>query len=191
MKKIILLLAVVLAPFTTYPQEQSKGYRGFAEVGYGIGVGDYDFGRFSIETSHGYQFNHYIFLGAGLGFQFSSRYETPGMEYALDKRESKVDIPIFANLHFNFLKKKFSPYVDLKGGAFVNNGGGAYVNASAGLRIATTARQAVNISVGYAFQQLEFETFGHFTNLGHNMNYTRYARRLDTEVVSIKIGYEF
>ena len=191
MKKIILFLAVVLAAFTTYAQEQSKGYRGFAEVGYGIGVGDYDFGCFSIETSHGYQFNHYIFLGAGLGFQFSSKYETLGMEYALDKRDSKVDIPIFANLHFNFLKKKFSPFVDLKGGAFVNNGGGAYVNVSAGLRIATTARHAVNISVGYAFQQLEFETFGHFTNPGHNMNYTRDARRLDTEAVSIKIGYEF
>ncbi len=84
-----------MASFTTYAQEQSKGYRGFAEVGYGIGVGDYDFGRFSIETSHGYQFNHYIFLGAGLGFQFSSKYETKGMEYALDKRDSKVDIPIF------------------------------------------------------------------------------------------------
>lgn len=191
MKKIILLLAVVLAAFTTYAQEQSKGYRGFAEIGYGIGVGDYDFGRFSIETSHGYQFNHYIFLGAGLGFQFSSKYETPGMEYALDKRDSKVDIPIFANLHFNFLKKKFSPFVDLKGGAFVNNGGGAYVNASAGLRIATTARQSVNISVGYAFQQLEFETFGHFSNPGHNMNYTRDPRRLDTEAVSLKVGYEF
>lgn len=191
MKKIILLLAVVIAAFTTYAQEQSKGYRGFAEVGYGIGVGDYDFGRFSIETSHGYQFNHYIFLGAGLGFQFSSKYETKGMEYALDKRDSKVDIPIFANLHFNFLKKKFSPFVDLKGGAYVNNGGGAYVNASAGLRIATTARQAVNISVGYAFQQLEFETFGHFTNPGHNMNYTRDPRRLDTEAVTIKVGYEF
>ncbi len=191
MTKIILLLAVVMASFTTYAQEQSKGYRGFAEVGYGIGVGDYDFGRFSIETSHGYQFNHYIFLGAGLGFQFSSKYETKGKEYALDKRDSKVDIPIFANLHFNFLKKKFSPFVDLKGGAYVNNGGGAYVNASAGLRIATTARQAVNISVGYAFQQLEFETFGHFTNPGHNMNYTRDPRRLDTEAVTIKVGYEF
>lgn len=191
MKKIILILTVVFAAFTTYAQEQIKGYRGFAEIGYGIGVGDYDFGRFSIETSHGYQFNHYIFLGAGLGFQFSSKYETPGMEYALDKRDSKVDIPIFANLHFNFLKKKISPFVDLKGGAFVNNGGGAYVNASAGFRIATTARQAVNISVGYAFQQLEFETFGHFTNPGHNMNYTRDPRRLDTEAVSIKIGYEF
>ncbi len=191
MKKIILLLAVVMASFTTYAQEQSKGYRGFAEVGYGIGVGDYDFGRFSIETSHGYQFNHYIFLGAGLGFQFSSKYETKGMEYALDKRDSKVDIPIFANLHFNFLKKKISPFVDLKGGAYVNNGGGAYVNASAGLRIATTAKQAVNISVGYAFQQLEFETFGHFTNPGHSMNYTRDPRRLDTEAVTIKVGYEF
>lgn len=37
-------------------QEQNKGYRGFDDLGYGIGVGDCEFGRFSIETSHGYQF---------------------------------------------------------------------------------------------------------------------------------------
>lgn len=160
MKKILLIMAVVMTTLTSFAQEQSKGYRGFADLGYGIGVGDYDFGRFSIETSHGYQFNHYFLLGAGVGFQFSSKYETPGMEYALDKRDSKVDIPLFANVHVNFLKKKFSPFIDLKGGAYVNNGGGAYINAAAGLRIATTARQAVNITVGYAFQQLEFETFG-------------------------------
>ena len=90
MKKIFLLMAVVMTAFTSFAQEQGKGYRGFAELGYGIGVGDYEFGRFSIETSHGYQFNHYFFLGAGVGFQFSSKYETPGMEYALDKRDSKV-----------------------------------------------------------------------------------------------------
>ena len=191
MKKILLLIAVLASVLTASAQEQSKGYRGFAELGYGIGVGDYDFGRFSIETSHGYQFNHYIFLGAGVGFQFSSKYETPDMDIALDKRDSKVDIPIFANFRANFLKKRFSPFVDLKGGAYVNNGGGAYVNASAGLRIATTARQAVNISVGYALQQLEFETFDRFTNPGHNMNYTRDSRRLDSEVVTIKVGYEF
>lgn len=191
MKKIFLVLAVLLTTLSSFAQEQSKGYRGFADLGYGIGVGDYEFGRFSIETSHGYQFNHYIFLGAGVGFQFSSKYETPGMEYALDKRDSKVDIPLFANVHINILKKKFSPFIDLKGGAYVNNGGGAYINAAAGLRIATTARQAVNITVGYAFQQLEFETFGRFTNPGHSMSYTRDPRRLDTEAVTIKVGYEF
>lgn len=51
-------MAVVMTAFTSFAQEQGKGYRGFAELGYGIGVGDYEFGRFSIETSHGYQFNH-------------------------------------------------------------------------------------------------------------------------------------
>lgn len=191
MKKLFLLFAIVMATLPISAQEQHKGYRGFADLGYGVGIGDYEFGRFSIETAHGYQFNHYFFLGAGLGFQFSQKYETPDMEYALDKRDSKVDIPIFANFRANFLKKRFSPFIDLKGGAYVNNGGGAYVNASAGLRIATTARQAVNISVGYALQQLEFETFDRFTNPGHNMSYTRKPHRYDSEVITIKVGYEF
>lgn len=38
-------------------------YRGFVDAGYDVGIGDYDFGRFVINTTHGYQFNPYIFLG--------------------------------------------------------------------------------------------------------------------------------
>ncbi len=66
-----------------------------ADLGYTIGVGDYDFGRFEISTTHGYQVNPYFFLGGGVGFHFMQSYETKGMEIALDKRDSKVSIPLF------------------------------------------------------------------------------------------------
>lgn len=190
MKKFMMILAILCAAMTANAQEQGKGYRGFAEVGYGIGVGDYNFGRFSVETSHGYQICHYLYVGGGLGFQFSQKATYGDKAMPLDQRDSKVDIPVFANIHSQFLKSKVSPFVDLKAGAYVNNGGGAYINASAGVRIATTSRQAVNISVGYGFQQLEFETFDHFNNKW-DMSYTRSPRRLDTEAVTIKVGYEF
>lgn len=191
MKKILLFLAVVMVSVAASAQEQDKGYRGFADLGYGIGVGDYEFGRFSIETSHGYQFNHYIFLGAGLAFQFSEDYATPDMDIPLDTRKKMMDIPVFANFRANFLKKKFSPFIDFKIGYYVNNGGAEYINLSGGLRIATSARQAVNISIGYGTQKLEFEVFKCFTNPGHSMAYSRSPRKLNTEVVAIKIGYEF
>ena len=50
-----------------------KCYRGFVDAGYDVGIGDYDFGRFVINTTHGYQFNPYIFLGAGTGLHFMSK----------------------------------------------------------------------------------------------------------------------
>ena len=192
MKKVLLLLAVLLTSMSVKAQDDfNSGYRGFADLGYTIGVGDYEFGRFEISTTHGYQVCPYFFVGAGVGFHFMSKYETKGMGgYALDKRDSKVSIPLYVDLHSSFMKTKFAPFVDVKLGHFVTNGDGFYANASAGVRMKTVGKQAVTLSVGYTFEKLEFETFGHFTS-SSSMNYTRDPRKLDTEGISIKVGYEF
>ena len=67
MKKIYLFL-IVICSFALSANAQNvsgKCYRGFADLGYTIGLGDYKMGRFEINTSHGYQFSPYFFLGAG------------------------------------------------------------------------------------------------------------------------------
>ena len=192
MKKILLLLTVLFAGLTAKAQNDfNSGYRGFVDLGYTIGVGDYEFGRFEISTTHGYQVHPYFYVGAGVGFHFMSKYETKGMEYAHDTRDSKVSIPLFVDLHSAFTKTKFAPFVDLKLGHFVTNGDGFYANISAGFRMKTIGKQAVTLSIGYTFEKLKFETFNRFTNPGINMDYTRSSRLLDMEGISIKVGYEF
>lgn len=189
MKRIFFLMLAVMTFCLAHAQ---SGYRGFADLGYTIGVGDYEFGRFEISTTHGYQVSPYFFVGAGVGFHFMSKYETKGMgAYALDTRDSNVGIPLFVDLHSTFMKTKFAPYVDVKLGHFVTNGDGFYANASAGVRIKTIGHQAVTLSVGYTFEKLKFETFDQFTHPGVNMDYSRSSRLLDTEGISIKLGYEF
>lgn len=191
MKKVFLMLALLTTVLCTNAQNVSKNcYRGFVDAGYSIGVGDYDFGRFEVNTTHGYQFNPYLFLGAGVGLHFMSSYKTSDMEIPLDVRDSKVDIPVYANVHCNFSKKKVAPFVDVKGGTYVTNNGGLYVNASVGCRVAINEKQAVNVSVGYASEKLEFETFQRFTSK-YNLDYTRYGNKLDTEAVTLKVGFEF
>ena len=110
--------------------------------------------------------------------------------YPLDVRDSKVDIPIFANIRCNLLKNKVSPFVDVKGGTYVTNAGGLYVNASVGCRFPINEKQAINLSVGYATEKLQFETFDSFIN-HTNMDYTRFTTLYDTEAVTIKVGFEF
>lgn len=87
MKKVLILLTVLFASMSVKAQDDfNSGYRGFADLGYTIGVGDYEFGRFEISTTHGYQVCPYFFVGAGVSFHFMSKYETKGMgDYALDK----------------------------------------------------------------------------------------------------------
>ena len=192
MKKTLLLLCLIIAGFSAKAQDDStSGYRGYADLGYTLGVGDYEFGRFEISTTHGYQVCPFFYVGAGVGFHFMSKYDTKDMEYALDSRDSKVSIPIFVDLHSTFMKTKFAPFVDVKLGHFVTDGDGFYANASAGVRMKTIGKQSVTLSIGYTFEKLKFETFDRFTNPGINMNYTRSSRLLDTEGISIKVGYEF
>ena len=53
--------------------------------------------------SVGWQFNPYLFLGLGTG-----------LKYYYD--QSDGDLPVFADLRINFLNKKISPTLSLKGG---------------------------------------------------------------------------
>ena len=191
MKKILVLLAVLFTSQVMCAQNISTGcYRGFVDGGYTLGIGDYDFGRLEINTSHGYQINPFFFIGGGLGFHFMSEYKTKGMDIALDQRESKVDIPIFANLRANFNKGKITPFVDGRAGTYVTNNGGLYLNLSAGCRFALNEKQAIDVSVGYSMEKLEFETFERFIS-SKRMDYSRSPRKLDTEGIAIKVGFEF
>lgn len=191
MKKIILLFTVLLASHSMSAQNQTGScYRGYVDAGYTIGVGDYEFGRFEINTSHGYQINPFIFVGGGLGLHFMPEYKTSGMDIPLDQRDSKVDIPVFANFRANFSKGKITPFVDGKAGTYVTNNGGLYLNVSAGCRFSVNEKQGVNVSVGYTTEELEFQTFNRFTS-SYSMDYSRSGRKLTTEGITIKVGYEF
>ena len=99
MRKISFVLSIIWVIALNCNAQSSNGcYRGFIDAGYSIGVGDYEFDRFEVNTSHGYQFNPYLFLGAGAGLHFMSSYETKDMDIPLDVRDSKVDIPVFASI---------------------------------------------------------------------------------------------
>ena len=125
-----------------------------------------------------------------MGLHFMPEYKTKGMDIPLDQRESKVDIPIFANVRANLSKGKITPFVDGKAGTYVTNNGSLYLNLSAGCRFSVNEKQAVNISVGYTIEKLEFETFNSFISY-KNMNYTTSPRKLNAEGIAIKVGYEF
>jgi len=44
-----------------------KGYRGFADLGYTIGTGDFRLDRIEFSTSHGYQILPCFYAGLGVG----------------------------------------------------------------------------------------------------------------------------
>ena len=61
MRKKAIFLAVCMAiALCSNAQSRSNGrYKGFIDVGYSLGVGDYEFGRFEVNTSQGQVYKSY------------------------------------------------------------------------------------------------------------------------------------
>lgn len=128
-----------------------KGYRGSVEVGTivnfkasGIPI---DKGAFSITTSHGYQFNPYIFLGMGFGLDY----------HAAGKH---LFIPLFVDLRTNFSDTNITPFWGTKAGysigsknAYNKVSTGAYFNPTFGVRFILNRQSTMNIAFGYNLQQ--------------------------------------
>lgn len=118
-----------------------RGYRGMAEVGASFGIKYSDI-IYQLTTSHGFQADPNIFIGAGMGFDF-------------DAKREWFFMPIFANLRFHFSKSRFAPFVDVKAGYSPVKVKGAYANVSFGCHYSLSRQLGLNISVGYDMQKYD------------------------------------
>ncbi len=144
-------------PKVKVTKEYKRGYKGFVELGYSAGSIEHyddDYGyeseprvQASLYTSHGYQFNPWIYLGAGAGMEFSR----------------EIYMPIFADFRVNLNnpnKHKCTPYLGtcLGGTVFAyteycQGEGGVYFDLSLGLRIALP-KNALHMSMGYQLMSI-------------------------------------
>lgn len=149
-----------------------RGYKGFVDVGYSFANADFDF--FEITTTHGYQFNNHIFAGGGIGFQYFS-----DPDYKI--------VPIYANFRFNFLNAKVTPYADLRTGGTLGDYEGFYNSISLGVRFTLKNRTAINVAVGYTYQELEYEYHYH----RDGWDYYYWDNHENVNALTLKIGVEF
>ena len=153
MKKVIVSLALMLGvSLSTFAQDYSvkRGYKGFIDFGYSQNVGmdgvaneisGYDSNKIFWSTSHGYQFNPYLFVGAG---------------FSLDCYTTKTwfTMPFFANVRVTPLNGNITPFIDVKGGYnFIGYMKGLYLAPSIGCRFGLTRRVGLNVGIGYTMQQ--------------------------------------
>lgn len=100
-----------------------NGYKGMVDFGYTVGTGVFGEDRIELSTSHGYQFNPYLFTGIGFG-----------AHYYLDSEV--VEIPIYFHTRATFLKGRISPFADFKIGYSVYDATGLYMHPAIGCRFA-------------------------------------------------------
>lgn len=148
MKKItVLLLLIVIVGISANAQTlQGKRYRGYVDICVSPGndgvYHDLNAMGYAAITSHGFQFNPYIFLGGGVGVHYCT----------FDHFNLEVAVPIFANFRANFSSGKVSPYFDAKLGYSASEIRGLYASPSIGVRIGLKRKFGINIQIGYSAQ---------------------------------------
>lgn len=151
----------------------NTGYKGFIDAGYTIGMRNFGTDRAELSTSHGYQFNPYIYTGAGIG-----------IHYYID---SEVwALPIFGHIRANILDKKTSPYIEFKiGYSITEDVKGLYISPSIGCKI-----NSLNVSVGYIMQKAKYD-YDEYSYEDYYYHEYNYKGSLNIEGFSLKIGWEF
>jgi len=156
--------------YTVIPSNKTlRGYKGFVDAGYTFSSEYED--RVEISTSHGYQFNNYLFVGGGVGYHY---YSDPDVElYAM---------PIFANFRANFMNKKVTPFTDLRVGYSVGDLEGGYAYIGLGARFQLVKKMALNLTLGFSYQ--EYDYYSSYSSW-------YYEDTTDSSGFNIKFGFEF
>lgn len=140
----MIIAALPISAQGSYSDEYhpQKGYKCYFEFGYGLGVGRHATDRIQMLTTHGYQFNPYMFAGIGIG----------GNDYT---DFDKWSMPIFADLRGSIPvdNTRLAPFIDFKMGySLSDNIKGFYFSPMIGLRIGITEHRGLNFGFGYEVQ---------------------------------------
>jgi hypothetical protein len=109
-------------------------YKGFLEVGFGGGVGDYRANELDILTTHGMQIGNSVFVGLGTGVnvlftQNDNNNFYNSSSYNGNYNTTAAMIPLYADLRLKMGGGRTVPFLDLKlGTTYLVNSGDVYIN---------------------------------------------------------------
>lgn len=178
---IVLLLFIVISIDIEAKQPQ-KGYRGFVDWSNDV-RGENLYGHkelhrtyfFSgISTTHGYQFNSWLFTGLGINYEYSS------------KAEEHILAP-YIDLRSDLKLGKFTPFGDLRIGYSLTNCGGLYFSPTIGYRLSIGNKLGVNLGAGITLKGYNHEIL----YIDPSLNSYQPMRRSDEYWTEYKVSFAF
>lgn len=154
MKKVFFIACLLLGSMTTFAQ-RDLGYRGFLDLGGGIGITPASRFMVGISTVHGYQAAPFLFVGIGIAANDIAWKER-------SRRESENDgivAPVLGDIRLDMGAGKFSPFIDLRGGYDFICENGIYLNPSIGIHYAKSDNFGFNLALGYEHQGTKNEFY--------------------------------
>lgn len=190
MKRIYLIPILALQILPLQARQPEKGYRGFIEWSNDMRRPEYYyFGKetqiFSgISTSHGYQINPDLFVGAGVAIELHSNNGTQNWL-----------VPLFAQIRTDRKWGDFTPFGDLRVGYSAVSGSdrGFFLSPSIGYRFNWGRKAGLNIGLGWTMKtyrdmqySLVYDEVNNTPNFIENgkTNYT-------SNYLTLRIGFDF
>ena len=146
-----------------------RGYKGFIETGFTFDISDYGADRVELLTTHGYQFNNYLFVGGGVGVNYYTDADL-------------ASFPVFASFRANFTNKRITPFGDIKTGYAFGDTEGAFCTVGIGVRLGLAKKKAMNLKLEYTYQEYDYS--------GYYGSYYYYESE-STSGIGLKVGFEF
>ena len=146
------ILVVIVCSFTSLARQPEKGYRGFVDwdnmlsISFAFISGDGGESRVitGFTTSHGYQFNNWLYVGGGAGFVYNLNWKKGMVNYG----DPHMVIPIFAEGRLDAKWGKFTPFLSVQLGANIAKHGGVYFSPMLGYRFNWGRKTAINLGIG-------------------------------------------
>lgn len=199
MKKIfyfVMLSALVLSlPINA----QYKGYEKSVEIGYAIGVGEYNNNILNLSMINGYRFNNTFYAGIGVGVGYSDALN--GVDISTENvtteyRTEAILIPIFAHIKFNLSKdNKISPFLSLNAGytldanQYLRDAPGFYLQPNFGVDNKLTDKTSIYGLVGLNLQHFDYSYTRNVGTTGSDWDITTKSEMF--KAIDIKVGFKF
>ena len=143
-KHIFLALAAIIVSLAASASQPHKGYRGFVDANADLSFNQNGYGDntttvfYGISTSHGYQFNPHLFLGAGLMYERNHPYPHNWLG----------SFPIFAQARTDWIIGRFPIYGDLRAGGVILGEYRIFISPTVGYRLNLGRKSNLNFGIG-------------------------------------------
>lgn len=161
MKRILFAsTAILLTAICSFARQPERGYRGFADWTNRINhhsdiYWSKTYYNPGISTSHGYQFNPWLFAGAGIDITLSDIGYLKHHAYSLDNRV----LSIFAEGRTDLQFGKFTPFTDIRLGWNACETGTVYFSPTIGYRFNWGRKVGINVGIGYTLDAYRYEKY--------------------------------
>lgn len=189
MKRKLFLPIVFLMAVCAFAREPERGYRGFVEWDNNLTTSHKSenisapatltYWITGLSTSHGFQINRNMFLGAGVMVE-------------TDTEDTRIwTSPVYFQLRYDRMFGKFSPFADLRIGYNMCNGGGIYFSPTIGYRFNWGRKTNINIGLGLTVRGAKENKF--ICTEQDNIFDIRYdcTRNSVMSMFNIRLGFDF